>query len=153
MIDLLMNDMINIIADNHSKIDLSNNNFFQNILKITDDNISNSSDNDFKNDLEYDLRYDIRYDVKNDSIHDVKNGSIHDVKNGSIHDVKNDSRHDEPKNNLQCIICLENIKVKYVLVSCGHTNVCASCIPKCDSKCPTCRRKIEKYIKLYDAQF
>jgi hypothetical protein len=59
----------------------------------------------------------------------------------------------ENKSNI-CVICCECIIEKYVLVPCGHTNICFKCFTGITQKefptlCPTCRQNIINYIKLY----
>ncbi|KAG4098001.1 hypothetical protein H8356DRAFT_992492 [Neocallimastix lanati (nom. inval.)] len=51
-----------------------------------------------------------------------------------------------------CKVC-HSSKVTEILVPCGHYAVCSSCITKLKtnniSKCPICKRRIDKAIKLY----
>jgi len=54
----------------------------------------------------------------------------------------------------RCIICYEVIIEKYVLVPCGHANICAKCYNDLKQKdppicCPTCRQNVENYIKIF----
>ena len=55
--------------------------------------------------------------------------------------------------NAPCIICMEQRGGLYVLNPCGHTSLCELC---CDnlvrqqhSKCPTCRKPVKDYIKMF----
>ncbi len=47
-----------------------------------------------------------------------------------------------------CNICLER-KVNCVLMNCGHQSFCDECIGKSEEKCPMCREKIVKVVKIY----
>jgi len=54
----------------------------------------------------------------------------------------------------RCIICCEVIIEKYVLVPCGHANICTKCYNDLKQKdhstcCPTCRQNVENYIKIF----
>ena len=52
-----------------------------------------------------------------------------------------------------CIICLAPRNEFYILLPCAHASLCKSCCveiikPK-NSKCPTCRKPIQKYTKIF----
>ena len=62
----------------------------------------------------------------------------------------------EPEENLSskapCIVCLEPRNGFYVLLPCGHSCICEVCCMKlkCNfSKCPSCRKPIKSYTKLF----
>lgn len=46
-----------------------------------------------------------------------------------------------------CKICFEN-EYNVAFVPCGHINSCIKCAKKLD-KCPTCRNKFEKFMRIY----
>ena len=53
-----------------------------------------------------------------------------------------------------CVVCLEPRNELYVLLPCGHTSLCESCCIKViykenHSKCPTCRKTIKSYNKIF----
>jgi len=50
-----------------------------------------------------------------------------------------------------CRVCLGNAKCM-VLIPCGHANLCQECakFAKRDKKCPTCRQKVSKILKVFD---
>lgn len=50
---------------------------------------------------------------------------------------------------LECCICFEKIEEMHVLDPCGHSNVCDKCYAKNLTHCPTCRKKINKRIKVH----
>lgn len=49
-----------------------------------------------------------------------------------------------------CCVCFDPIKEKYALVPCGHINVCKLCYKHNIKKCPTCRKDITSFIKIYE---
>lgn len=52
-----------------------------------------------------------------------------------------------------CVVCMENIEEKHVMIPCGHTCVCNNCHVNCamlQKACPICRKDIIMYVKLYD---
>ncbi len=70
-------------------------------------------------------------------------------------DFKDDDAPNEPLHfEKTCIVCTE-LPPKIVLDPCGHVNLCVACVKtlcKNNSQpahCPTCRRLIWKWIKLY----
>ena len=52
-----------------------------------------------------------------------------------------------------CIICFQPRNALYVLNPCGHTSLCEFCAIKLTeeryAKCPTCRKPVRNYIKLF----
>ena len=52
-----------------------------------------------------------------------------------------------------CIICMKPRNQLYVLLPCGHTSLCDKCCIKVKlepyAKCPTCRKPIKSYKKLF----
>ena len=52
-----------------------------------------------------------------------------------------------------CIICLEPRNALYVLNPCGHTSLCEICCYNLNrearAKCPTCRKPVKNYIKMF----
>ena len=53
---------------------------------------------------------------------------------------------------VKCKICCENIQDQYVIVPCGHTGVCPTCIGHIIEQrdvCPICRHEIMMHIKVY----
>ena len=58
------------------------------------------------------------------------------------------------KNNKECVVCTKPRDGIFAFVPCGHTKTCyACCMILTDAtenpKCPMCRVKIEKFIKIY----
>jgi len=49
----------------------------------------------------------------------------------------------------QCFICMETPK-NVVAVPCGHRAVCLECSIKCQNKCPICRQKVDKWVRIFD---
>jgi hypothetical protein len=47
-----------------------------------------------------------------------------------------------------CLICLEN-SINIVIVPCGHSVACESCLSKCPNTCPICRTQIQAKQKIY----
>ena len=58
-------------------------------------------------------------------------------------------------NKAPCIICLEPRNDFYVLNPCGHASLCELCSynltseQEYDAKCPTCRKPVQNYIKMF----
>ena len=84
----------------------------------------------------------------------MKNGQT-DVVN-FLTQMKKRKAEKEPEENLSskapCIVCLEPRNGFYVLLPCGHTCICEVCCMKlkCNfSKCPSCRKPIKSYTKLF----
>lgn len=55
----------------------------------------------------------------------------------------------------KCSVCFSEIDEKYVIVPCGHTDLCKYCFEKIkettdEPKCPNCRKSILLHIKYYD---
>lgn len=176
----VMFNMIDLIAENFLTADLSNGNLLQNIFKIAEDvsqiiffdsagdDLSKddiSKDDLSKDDLLKDNLFQNTLEISSDSLNNIEQEVSFDFATNGSGDPNslnisfemekhNENQNEDdlpiPETSSQCIICLENIKIRYVLVSCGHTNVCELCIPKCNSKCPTCRHKIDRHIKLYN---
>ena len=52
-----------------------------------------------------------------------------------------------------CIICLAPKNDFYILLPCAHASLCKSCcveiIKPENSKCPTCRKPIERFSKIF----
>ena len=52
-----------------------------------------------------------------------------------------------------CIICLEPRNTLYVLNPCGHMSLCEACsfnlVQEAFPKCPTCRKPVQNYIKVF----
>ena len=70
---------------------------------------------------------------------------------------KRDARFQIPQENFSnkdaCIICLEPRNALYVLNPCGHTSLCELCCynltKESHPKCPTCRKPVQNYIKMF----
>ena len=67
--------------------------------------------------------------------------------------VENESLKITYTNKDLCIICLKPRNHLYVLLPCGHTSLCETCCIKVklqpNSKCPTCRKQIKSYQKIF----
>ena len=52
-----------------------------------------------------------------------------------------------------CIICMKPRNQLYALMPCGHTSMCETCCIKVKiepySKCPSCRKPIKSYNKIF----
>ena len=58
------------------------------------------------------------------------------------------------KNKKECVVCTKPKDGIYALVPCGHTKTCYVCCvilteATNNAKCPMCREKIEKFMKIY----
>ena len=72
---------------------------------------------------------------------------------------KREAGNENPAENLndkaRCIICLSPRNGLYSLIPCGHTSLCELCCfnltieKKNSSKCPSCRKPIQKYMKIF----
>ena len=80
----------------------------------------------------------------------------HDIAN-FLSEAKARVENESPKitytNKDLCIICLKPRNHLYVLLPCGHTSLCETCCIKVklqpNSKCPTCRKQIKSYQKIF----
>ena len=75
-----------------------------------------------------------------------------------LNETKNKQYENEiPKetysNKDPCIICFKPRNELYALVPCGHTSLCETCCIKVKlephSKCPSCRKAIKSYMKIF----
>ena len=74
-----------------------------------------------------------------------------------LSETKNRTENEIPKetytNKDPCIICMKPRNQLYVLWPCGHTSLCEKCCIKVKlepySKCPSCRKPIKSYKKLF----
>lgn len=51
-------------------------------------------------------------------------------------------------NEDECVICSKEFIKSQVIVPCGHTQICKTCIEQC-TECPICRGKKQDVIKIY----
>ena len=57
-------------------------------------------------------------------------------------------KSDEENNN--CGVCMLKIVQKIVILPCGHTQICETCVNKLDrKKCPFCKSNFVNYTKIY----
>ena len=72
-------------------------------------------------------------------------------------DFKDDDAPNEPLHfEKTCIVCTD-LSPKIALVPCGHANLCVACVKTlCKNErngqpahCPTCRKSVQQWIKLY----
>ena len=74
-----------------------------------------------------------------------------------LSETKNKAENEIPKetytNKDPCIICMKPRNQLYVLWPCSHTSLCEKCCIKVKlepySKCPSCRKPIKSYKKLF----
>ena len=53
------------------------------------------------------------------------------------------------KNINNCCICFEDIDIRYVLIPCGHSQICYNCINKLDCICPICKKYFDNHIRVF----
>lgn len=51
-------------------------------------------------------------------------------------------------NENECCICFKNIKIKYMMIPCGHTDTCNTCYEGLDNKCPICREDVTDIMQV-----
>ena len=111
----------------------------------------------------------VKYLVENGAKIDPKNKHNHTpyylaVKNDCqnvaefLTKIKKRKANDEPMEIFNskdpCVLCFEPRNGLYVLLPCGHTSLCETCCIKItckenNSKCPTCRKSINAYNKIF----
>lgn len=57
---------------------------------------------------------------------------------------------DDIPNENKCSICFSKTDKKNIIVPCGHTQFCETCIKGRFDHCPICRSKVEKVIKIFN---
>ena len=81
----------------------------------------------------------------------IKHAKIH---KDNIKKAENEIPEETYSNKAPCIICLSPRNGLFVLMPCGHTSLCENCCIKIcyeenHSKCPSCRKPIKSYKKIF----
>ena len=102
------------------------------------------------------------HNTKNTQITNVIRHNINNINANAIANYEFEQITEEPndtniisnienKNIKECCICITQYKQKYVLIPCGHTQVCFNCYNKLQQKkCPLCNKQIKNIIKMYE---
>ena len=93
----------------------------------------------------------------NETLFHIANQKSHKEKSKYLLDKKREAENPNPKkifsNKDPCIICLEPRNSLFVLIPCGHMSLCEACsynlIQHDHPKCPTCRKQVRDYTKVF----
>lgn len=73
------------------------------------------------------------------------------IENGSI--INDTWLNGKSLNNkihdINCCICFEHLNIIYILIPCGHSQICYKCIDKLDHKCPICTKYFDNHIRVF----
>ncbi len=109
----------------------------------TNDVDKNIDENNTNINANYELEQTIKKPNDIDDIDDIN--IISDIENNI-----NINLQENNKNIKECCICISKYKQKYVLIPCGHTQICFNCYKKLQQKkCPLCNKQIKSIIKIY----
>ena len=70
------------------------------------------------------------------------------MKNDKLNIIENNVINKQ-KYIYNCHICKIPYTKKYVLIPCGHSDICYDCIQLINGKCPICRTNIISHHQLY----
>lgn len=144
---------INISGDNdlYRKIDNTSMNLDKSNIRISDDlikiNIDHVVVNGFVKKLDQKIHFTIFKKDFGDKKEEVKE-IVHRVIGLDKEEVKQEDKPEIKQEDAECCICMAN-KKSHACVPCGHQCVCETCSTSI-SKCPICRTKIEKFIKVFN---
>ena len=94
---------------------------------------------------------------QNENAIDIANHQGHNEISKYLLEKKKESKANAPEENLSskalCIICWTPRNEIFALLPCGHTTLCEPCCFKLkkrtDSNCPSCRKPITDYMKIF----